>query len=482
MAGGITRAGAGWTVAAIAGIGACLVAAVVPPDSTTWAALILPAELAATVLLLLMALRMPPGARRIWLLLWGYQVLTIAGDVVYTVQSNLLGVEAFPGPADPLYLSGYVALIVALVLLVRTSHPGRDREAWIDTAIMAGAAIAVVGAFVILPLLEQSETPSADTLLAVTYPVADLVALSALLRVLVGRPRRLVSLVVLGVALGLTLVADFVYNILVIHGLEEAAPGWLEAGFIAALLLLTAAAAVPDAGHVATPVKPGEARISGARIFGLSVGVLTAPVLLAVVAWGTGGSTARLLAVASIVVMALVLWRVILLLETVAAQTRLLSEQARTDPLTGLPNRRTWDFELDRAEAADPLAPLTVAMLDLDRFKDYNDRHGHLAGDELLAACATSWRAQLPPTAFLARYGGEEFALLLPSVDDDSCERILQRLQSATPGQQTVSVGYARRRPGEPIRQAVASADRALYAAKDAGRDCVIRAGTQAPA
>lgn len=481
MAGGATRTAAAWAVAAVVGVAACAAAAVVPPSSALWAALILPVELAATLLLLAVALRIPGPARPVWLLVWGYQALTIAGDVVYTVQSNLLGEEAFPGPADPLYLAGYAALIAALARLVRSSHPGRDREAWIDTAIMTGAATAVVGAFVILPLIEASETSLTDTLLAVAYPVADLVALSALVRVLVGRPRRMRSLVILAVALGLTLVADFTYNVLVINGAEEAAPGWLEALFVAALLLLTAAAAVPDAADVATVEPLPQARISAARVFGLSVGVLTAPVLLAVVAWGTGGSTARLLALASVVVIALVLWRTLLLLETVERQADRLAEQARTDPLTRLPNRRTWDFELQRSVAAADAPPtaLTVAVLDLDHFKAFNDLNGHLAGDDLLAGCAAAWQAQLPGGAFLARYGGEEFAVLLPGLDDARCLDVLERLRRATPGHQTVSIGFARRRPGEPIRQTVDRADRALYAAKDAGRDRVVSADVE---
>ena len=88
--------------------------------------------------------------------------------------------------------------------------------------------------------------------------------------------------------------------------------------------------------------------------------------------------------------------------------------------------------------------PLTVAMLDLDHFKDYNDQHGHPVADELLAACAKAWGGHLAPTQFLARYGGEEFAVLLPGIRAPEAFDLLDRLREATPGGQTVSIGDRR--------------------------------------
>ena len=79
-------------------------------------------------------------------------------------------------------------------------------------------------------------------------------------------------------------------------------------------------------------------------------------------------------------------------------------------------------------------APLTVAMLDLDHFKEYNDANGHQAGDALLTACARAWQAAAPPGSFLARYGGEEFAVLLPGMDGETAAPHLERLRLATPG------------------------------------------------
>ena len=96
-----------------------------------------------------------------------------------------------------------------------------------------------------------------------------------------------------------------------------------------------------------------------------------------------------------------------------------LERMAHTDDLTGLINRRAWDLELERevGRARRNDNPLAVAMLDLDRFKAYNDRHGHQAGDRVLREAASAWRTVLRDTDLLARYGGEEFAVALPGCD-----------------------------------------------------------------
>ena len=92
-----------------------------------------------------------------------------------------------------------------------------------------------------------------------------------------------------------------------------------------------------------------------------------------------------------------------------------LEQAARTDDLTGLPNRRAWDEHLARelARAKRVGTSLCVAMLDLDHFKEYNDRHGHQGGDRFLKEAAAAWQTRIRETDLIARYGGEEFAIAL---------------------------------------------------------------------
>jgi diguanylate cyclase (GGDEF)-like protein len=152
-----------------------------------------------------------------------------------------------------------------------------------------------------------------------------------------------------------------------------------------------------------------------------------------------------------------------------------LTEFALTDELTGLPNRRAWEERLDKAiHESDPLC---VAILDLDRFKSYNDDHGHQAGDRLLKEAAAAWRAVMRPADTLARYGGEEFAVLLRETDLKTARSVVDRLRGATPGGQSCSAGIARREGDETASALLGRADHALYEAKRAGRDRSLIAG-----
>ena len=150
---------------------------------------------------------------------------------------------------------------------------------------------------------------------------------------------------------------------------------------------------------------------------------------------------------------------------------------ARTDELTGLPNRRAWDEELrrelDRTRRHN--SSLAVAMIDLDHFKRYNDTHGHPAGDELLRNAGAAWRLTLRVTDLIARYGGEEFGILLPDCPPRNGVAVLDRLRAVTPSRQTVSAGMAIWNGRETAEALVSRADAALYQAKRQGRDaCVL--------
>jgi len=150
---------------------------------------------------------------------------------------------------------------------------------------------------------------------------------------------------------------------------------------------------------------------------------------------------------------------------------------ARTDPLTGEPNRRVWEEELPRElERARRMGTgLCLAMIDLDNFKDYNDRHGHQAGDLVLKEAASAWRTEVRSTDLLARYGGEEFVLLLPACALDDAVQIVERLRLVTP-LVTCAVGLARWDFQEASSQLVERADQALYAAKAEGRNRLVLA------
>ncbi|BBH67565.1 hypothetical protein ACTI_42500 [Actinoplanes sp. OR16] len=150
---------------------------------------------------------------------------------------------------------------------------------------------------------------------------------------------------------------------------------------------------------------------------------------------------------------------------------RRLEQMAFTDTLTGLPNRRAWQSRLATLFAQD--CPLAVAIADLDRFKRYNDTHGHLLGDELLQRTAEAFAAELHGDDVIARWGGEEFVIALPGRTTSSAFEVLERVRLATPDEETCSIGYAVWDGTESAERLLERADAALYQAKDNGRDMV---------
>ena len=161
------------------------------------------------------------------------------------------------------------------------------------------------------------------------------------------------------------------------------------------------------------------------------------------------------------------------LLKVIQDQSVQLAALASSDSLTGAPNRRTWDHQLSAAcrAAQDNGTPLSIALIDLDRFKRYNDAHGHQAGDLLLREAVANWTDVLGEGGLLARYGGEEFAVLLPGMTVTEAVTVMHAMRAVTPSGQTFSAGVAAWEPGSEPTMALAQADRSLYQAKRAGRD-----------
>jgi diguanylate cyclase (GGDEF)-like protein/PAS domain S-box-containing protein len=155
-----------------------------------------------------------------------------------------------------------------------------------------------------------------------------------------------------------------------------------------------------------------------------------------------------------------------------------VEDMARSDALTGLPNRHALNEQLPRelARARREGAELCLAIIDLDHFKAYNDSKGHLAGDEMLRACAIAWDSAVRGADLLVRFGGEEFLVVLPGCSLGEAEEIVERLRAATPEPQTCSAGLALWDRVESIDELISRADAALYMAKAGGRDSLVQA------
>lgn len=171
--------------------------------------------------------------------------------------------------------------------------------------------------------------------------------------------------------------------------------------------------------------------------------------------------------------------------EQMQGQVRKERERAMTDLLTQLPNREAWQerlaFEFNRWKRYQ--YPLTIGVMDIDLFKRVNDSYGHKAGDRVLQLVAKEVKKRLRTTDFVARFGGEEFVLLFPETRSADAQDVMDKLRShicalpfhfsGEPVTITFSAGLAAFVPGDTEESVFERSDRALYMAKDEGRNCV---------
>ena len=165
-----------------------------------------------------------------------------------------------------------------------------------------------------------------------------------------------------------------------------------------------------------------------------------------------------------------------------------LYREATRDALTGLVNRRVFihwlEREKDSANARNK--PLSVLLMDLDRFKRVNDDYGHLTGDRVLERFSNLLGRTLPDTALAGRYGGEEFIVILPNYRAEEAAAVAEKVRTACHGERvavvdddceicfSTSIGVTQLRPDDTVTDLLARADNGLYDAKSAGRDAVV--------
>lgn len=145
-----------------------------------------------------------------------------------------------------------------------------------------------------------------------------------------------------------------------------------------------------------------------------------------------------------------------------------LGSEAVTDELTGLPNRRAWFHQLNLALARARRSgePLSVLLLDLDGFKQVNDRYGHASGDQVLKAVSGRWSGALRNTDLLGRVGGDEFAVILELTSETAAEEVIARLDAAASDLQPASTGSATWDGNEDAAALIGRADNAMYRRK----------------
>ena len=341
-----------------------------------------------------------PAHPRGWLLMLTGLAGWVAGDLLWQVES--WNEEApLPAPSDAVYLASYGLLGAGVLAMVRTRRSGADRAAFLDAAILTTGVAVLATVVVIAPVGRDATLSTFAKVVASAYPVGDVFLLATLARVFTSPGARNSSFRLLLAALVITTVADSAWNVVVLlSGDTGPDDRWLNVGWLSAYVLVAIAADRPAMALVAEPPLPGDVRPFGRRrVVAMAVGLLLPPAVLFLDGSDGQVSSWPVIAVGAAVMSVLVLLRFVDLFSVVQTQAVQLAALARTDALTGVANRRTWDHELSRAcrSARDHHHLLSLAILDIDHFKVFNDTFGHQAGDDLLREAVVAWSAALPP-------------------------------------------------------------------------------------
>jgi diguanylate cyclase (GGDEF)-like protein len=407
-------------------------------------------------------------------------LLYALGNALRTLAAGTDGTGPYPAAIDLLALLAYLLLYVAMVGLIRARVPRFHPSMWLDGVIGALGTTAFGVAFLIGPYLHPTDGRPAVDLIALALPALDVLLLALLVAVgsILGlRMDHSLVRVILALLLVLTgdvlLFAQTVQGTYVDGGATELA--WL-AGIACAALAAHAAHAHPPA----TTAQREERSRVGWRLLALPLACNIASLFVLAAGWGDAlPSAAAWLAIATVVA---AIARTAVTFREVRSFHE-VKQQARTDELTGLANRRALLLEGERVLAsATARHPAALLLLDLDGFKEVNDSLGHHAGDQLLRQMGPRLQAGLRPGDLLARLGGDEFAVLIPEGGLDEAQARAERLREIVLAPFTVegvrlhvgvSIGVATAPvPASTVIELLRCADVAMYAAK-AGREGV---------
>jgi two-component system cell cycle response regulator len=439
------------------------------------------------VLVIRAARKVPPPRRRFWIVMAIAGPLTLAGELVVSWHHLVIGDEPpLPGLPDVFFISYYVVLLAALIFGLR---PARQLQSW--RAALDASIVAAVVAFISYDLLISPQLGGGVTstqLVGLAYPAMDVAMLVALISLALASfghipwSLRLVALGIVTATMG-----DDALTYLSIHSVNVEV-GWLKIAWTTTSVLYGAAAW--QACREPAEVRRQSGRSRGAGLALVAAGVaLTVSTLVADLIIEDGLHLEAAILVLYVFAAVLVrLWVTAREREAVSRELadslRLQRRMANTDELTGLANRRRADATLaELAGSAGPDRALGVLVVDLDHFKEVNDRLGHPAGDAVLVDVAARLRGAVRPGDLVTRYGGEEFVVVVDDVTPTALHGLAERCRAAIGDEPfavhghesvivTASVGGAAL-PGDAsdLGTLLHIADRALYTAKAIGRN-----------
>jgi diguanylate cyclase (GGDEF)-like protein len=329
--------------------------------------------------------------------------------------------DGYPSVADAAFLAFYPLLYVGLVLLLRERARLITGALWLD-GVTASLAAATLGSAVLVEVvLVTTSGPLSTVVTNLAYPLGDVLLLSMVFGVfsLTGwrpGPRWLL----LGLGMLSSTLADAIFLFRSASGTYVEGT-WVDVLWPVAMLLIASAAWMPDRTRAGLETE--------GRPF-LAVPLVCALVSLGVLVYDRVDTVNILAIVLATTTLLLVLVRLVLTFRENTRLFELTREEATTDALTGLGNRRKLLADLDRLLGNDVVEPTLLMLFDLDGFKGYNDTFGHPAGDALLARLGTKLAAVPGETGAVYRLGGDEFCLVA-RVSSDGAEGLIDRATEA---------------------------------------------------
>jgi diguanylate cyclase (GGDEF)-like protein len=357
---------------------------------------------------------------------WGWGALACglalftAGSVLWTTWVQYFTPVPYPSIADACFLAYFVMAFIGIGLLVRETVPRTSKTIWVD-GLIAGLGVAALEATLVIgPIIHASTGQFVAVATNIAYPIEDLVLVTLVVAVFAVRGWRPGHLWwILGAGLVVFAAADSVYVLRVTSGTYVTGTPLDSMWLIGASLMAVAAWQSAGTGNAAT-TQPANVVPVLFLVSSLGIVVYDATV-------HPGLSLGLVLASATLVI-------AIARSAYALRQLRALAEsrrEARTDELTGLPNRRLF-FERLAASLEPSPTPQHVAvlMIDLDRFKEINDSLGHHVGDDVLRQLGPRLTAAVGPTGTVARLGGDEFGMVLsPLVNPAAATELAERVR-----------------------------------------------------
>ena len=406
--------------------------------------------------------------RLAWALIGAGVLAWSLGEVYYTAVLWTDPAPPVPSPADAGYLLFPPLAFAGSLVLLKERSQGVPHRLWVDGLTAALGVAAVSAAIVFETALDYAEGAPLTVATSLAYPLVDLVLLGIAAGALAGTGWRLDrTWLLLAVGIATFWLADSMYLVRVNQGTYESG-GWFDAGWWAGLALIAAAAWQRPPTRAIRPAEERVRVIAVPLAFGtVGLGLLVYGAIADVNLLAVGLAAASLVAVMA---------RATLTFGDNVAMLRTSRDEALTDALTGLGNRRALTRSLeDLLPQATPERPLVLALFDLDGFKQYNDAFGHPAGDTLLVRLGANLRGFLHGRGRAFRMGGDEFCAIFQTSGEPH-EAMVQGAAAALSEQgDGFSITCSHGAIALPVEandpvEALRIADQRMYANKHAGR------------